>query len=159
MHFRISICSFFVCCCLKRKNIFSDIDRWKGILSLSGHLSADTKYAKLKFLLMYIDVHRCTEQNIDVHWCTSIYGVIWSCSMHFEMFKRTWTPQIMKNMTPEISKMMKKLVFPNVSRINQGRSWELQVIKNNVFEWVPACKLDEIWQHQIWSSWHRNWPR
>jgi hypothetical protein len=39
------------------KNIFPDIDRWKGILSLSGHLSADTNGPNSKFLLMYIDIH------------------------------------------------------------------------------------------------------
>ena len=33
-------------------------------------------------------------------------------------------------------------------RVNLGRSWEVQVIKNNGFEWVPAWKVDQIWEHK-----------
>ena len=100
---------------------------------------------------------RTTTHNVQ--WHSSISGIIWSCWTHFEMFKWLEQPQIMKIMTPENFKKNEKSFFPNVSGIKVGRSQELQVIKNNVFEWIPACKLDEIWQHKIWPSWHRNWPR
>ena len=33
-------------------------------------------------------------------------------------------------------------------RVNLGRSWEVQVIKNNGFEWVSAWKVDQIWEHK-----------
>ena len=110
-----------------------------------------------------IDVHRCTSMYRARHWCTLMYKHLWS---YLKLFHAFWDVQTNLN-TPNHEKYdagnfendEKMSYFPNVSRINQGMSWELQVIKNNVFEWVPAWKLHLIWQHKIWPSWHRNWPR
>ena len=107
---------------------------------------------------MYIDVHRCTEQNINVHWCSSIYGVIWSCSMHFEMFKRSWTPQIMKNMRPKhhLEKHPTRLPFNRLAPITgiaslgdwgaTGHSCFSSLLPlPELVEWNPSESIESFW--------------
>ena len=114
-------------------------------------------------------------------WFLEIYVVVWTSYSFSPFFMLFWCGtntsnlrsidsrpvkaalKFSENMTPKISpggpQNMKKWVFPNVFRVDLGRSWEVQVIKNNDFEWFPAWKLDINWHHKIWPSWHRNWPR